>query len=161
MNYIDIIILVFIIIAAVKGYMKGIIYQLASLLSIVFGIYLAIKFSLWAAPFFQKLFSFSLNTSIILAFVLIFILVALGIYFIGKSLEKALDDIELTPINKLAGLVFGVAKTILVLSVLMFFLRFSEKTRQWPSDESKQTSFLFERVESIAPALFPYFVKKD
>jgi membrane protein required for colicin V production len=161
MNYLDIIFAFLIIVSAVDGFRKGLIHQLASLASLILGVYIAVKFSTLSAPFMQQFFSFSENTALIVSFVVLFIAVAIGVYFIGRSIEGFFEDIELGPINKLTGLVFGIAKTIIILSIVIFLLRLVPFTRNWPSDTSRQKSFLFEKVESVAPAIYPYFLKSD
>ena len=158
MNYLDILIIVFIIISAIHGFKNGLIHEIASLASLILGIYLAVKFSGWAATKFQ--FFFSENTSFIVSFIVIFIIVSLGIYFVGKMLEKAFEEAELGPINKLAGMVFNIAKTIIILSVLIFILKFFAFSNKWPNEETRKKSFLFDRVETVAPAIYPLVVKR-
>lgn len=158
MNYLDVIIILLIIFSAIHGYKKGLIHELASLASLVLGIYLAIKFNAWVAEKFQ--YFFSQNTSFIVAFILIFIIVSISIYFIGRMLEKTFEEAELGPINKLAGILFNVAKTVIFLSVLIFVLNFFPFTKNWPSQKTRDTSFFYSKIESVAPSIYPLIVKK-
>jgi membrane protein required for colicin V production len=156
MNYIDIIIAALIIIAAISGFKKGFIHQLASLVALVLGIFLAVKFSKALTPFFQSYITSSENASKIIAFVLIFIVVMILVHLLGKFIEKLLEEVELGIINKIAGLVFGVIKMLFIMSALMIFLQFSIIKFNWPSQQLREGSFLYKPVESVAPAIFPY-----
>jgi membrane protein required for colicin V production len=158
MNYIDVIIIIILIASAVHGYKKGLIHELASLASFILGIYLAIKFSGWAADKLQ--YFLSQNTAFIVAFIVIFLIVSISVYFIGKLLEKTFEEAELGPINKLAGIVFNLAKTVIVLSVLIFVLNFFPATSKWPSQKTRDESYLFVKIESIAPSIYPLVMKK-
>lgn len=158
MNYLDVIIILLIIFSAIHGYKKGLIHELASLASLVLGIYLAIRFNEWVAAKFQ--YFFSQNTSFIVAFVLIFIIVSISIFFIGKMLEKTFEEAELGPINKLAGIVFNIAKTVIFLSVFIFVLNFFSFSKNWPDQATKESSFFYSRIESVAPSIYPLIVKK-
>jgi len=156
MNYLDIILVALIIISAISGFKKGIIHQLASLVALVLGIFLAVKFTKVVAPFFQNYITSSENASKIIAFILIFIVVMILVHLLGKFLEKILEEVELGIINKLAGLVFGIIKMLFIVSALMIFLQFSIIKFNWPSQEVREGSYLYKPIESVAPALFPY-----
>jgi membrane protein required for colicin V production len=158
MNYIDIIIILLLIASAVHGYKKGLIHELASLASFILGIYLAIKFSGWVADKLQ--YFLSQNTAFIVAFIIIFLLVSMSVFFIGKMLEKTFEEAELGPINKLAGVLFNIAKTVIVLSVLIFVFNFFQATRNWPSQKTREESFLFTKIESVAPSIYPLVMNK-
>jgi membrane protein required for colicin V production len=156
MNYFDLIIAVLIVLSAINGFKKGFIYQLASLAALILGIYLAVKFSKVIAPFINSHITSSANASKIIAFVFIFIIVMILVTLLGKFLEKVLEEVELGIINKIAGLVFGVVKSLFVISALMIFLQFSIIKFNWPSQQTREGSFLYKPIESVAPALFPY-----
>jgi membrane protein required for colicin V production len=156
MNYLDIILAILIVLSAVSGFTKGFVHQLASLAALILGIFLAVKFSKVIAPFINAHLTSSENASKIIAFVLIFLVVMILVHLLGKFLEKVLEEVELGLINKIAGLVFGVIKMLFVVSALMIFLQFSIIKFNWPKQETREGSFLYKPVASVAPALFPY-----
>jgi membrane protein required for colicin V production len=156
MNYIDIIIIVILIISAINGYKKGFVHQLFSLAALILGVFIAVKLSKVAAPLIQNSFSFSENTAKVTSFISIFILAAIGIVILGKMVERFFDDIELTSLNKLAGLVFAVIKTVFIVSVLFILLNLTHEKAGWPSEKSTDSSYLYKPIVSIAPAIFPY-----
>jgi membrane protein required for colicin V production len=156
MSYLDIIIIILLVISAISGFRKGLIHQLASLLALIFGIYLAIKFSHFAASFIQLHFTSSANTAKIIAFVVVFIVVVILVHLLGKFLEKTFEEIELGSINKIAGCLFSVAKSVFIISCLMLVLKLSIVNFNWPKQADIDKSFSYKPIESAAPAVFPY-----
>jgi membrane protein required for colicin V production len=156
MSYLDIIIAILVVISAISGFRKGFIHQLASLSALILGIFLAVKFSHILASFIQSHFTSSVNSSKIIAFIIVFILVVIIVQIIGKILEKAFEEIELAPLNKIAGCVFSVIKMVFILSCFMILLRLSIVNFNWPKQHDIENSFMYKPIESAAPAIFPY-----
>jgi membrane protein required for colicin V production len=161
MNYLDLIIAGILIISAISGFSKGFIHQLASLTALILGIFLAVKFSKWVAPFILGHFTSSANAAKISAFVAIFVLVMIAVHLLGRLLEKSFEEVELGQLNKLAGSVFSVAKMIFILSVLMVLMKLSIIRFDWPKEVDIEKSYLYKPVESVAPFVFPYLNFND
>ena len=157
MNYLDVIIAILFIIAIVSGYRKGFIHQLASLAALILGIFLAVKFSKLISPFLQEHFTSSANVAKVLAFVAVFVIVMILVHLLGRFLEKTFDEIELGPLNKIVGSVFSVIKMLLIISSIMILLKLSIIKFNWPNQIDREKSYLYKPVESIVPAIFPYF----
>jgi len=156
MNYLDIIIIIFLFFAAISGFRKGLIHQLAILTALILGIFLAVKFSKLISPFIQTNFVPSENTSKIIAFVIIFISVLISIHLLGNFLEKLFDEVELGLFNKITGCIFGILKMSFIISVFMVMLKFSIVNFNWPNKKDTESSYLYRPIESFAPLLFPY-----
>lgn len=156
MNYLDFILIAILIISAINGYKKGFIHQFASLAGIILGIFLAVKFSKAISPFILNHFTSNENAAKIAAFILVFVLVAIGVFILGKMLERTLEEVELGALNKIAGLAFGLIKTIFIVSALMVLLKISIIKFNWPNEATRQGSFLYKPIESAAPYIFPY-----
>ena len=76
MNYIDLVFGIILIIAAIQGFRKGFIVELASLAALVLGIWGAIKFSDWTAGFISRTTSFHSDHLSTIAFVITFIILS-------------------------------------------------------------------------------------
>jgi membrane protein required for colicin V production len=157
MNYLDIIIAILLLISTITGFKKGFIHQLASLAALFLGIFLAAKFSKLITPFLQQHFTSSLNVTKVLAFVIIFIVVIILVHILGKILEKTFDEIELGPLNKIVGAIFSLVKMLLIISSIMILLKLSIIKFSWPAPTDREKSYLYKPIESIVPAIFPYF----
>lgn len=156
MIWFDYIILFLLIISAVHGYRKGLIHQLASLGGWVLGIYFAVKLSKWLVPSIYPVFINQLQLAKILTFIFILIFVIITLNILGKILEKFFEDIELDWMMKIGGILFSVLKTSLLLSVFMILLHLSIVKLNWPSEEIRERSALYQPIESIVPSIFTY-----
>jgi membrane protein required for colicin V production len=157
MNYLDFLLIIIVVISAIAGYNKGFIRQLASLAALVLGVFLAVKIGSIVYPFINKHFFSSVNVSKVVAFALIFIVVSIGIHLFGKFLEKTFEEVELGHLNKLTGMVFSVAKSVFIISILMVLVRFSVIHLNWPKQVDIEKSYFYKPCESVAPAIFPFF----
>lgn len=121
MSFIDIVFAVLLGFAVYKGLKNGLFVEVASFVALILGIYLAIKFSnLVGAIFTGFVPNWNPKYIEITAFIITFLLVVIGIHLSAKILTKLADFGFLGWINKLAGVVFGLLKTILALSVVLF-----------------------------------------
>ncbi len=89
----------------------------------------------------------------LIAFVLTFILVVIGVVTLGRILEKFIDILLLGFLNKLAGAVFGVLKGMLVLSLLLMLLNYIGAGNLLDKKPAKVQLF-YETVQSVAPLLY-------
>ena len=122
MNVLDIILIIPIVWLMYRGYQKGFIIELSSLVALVLGIYFAINFSGFAADFLTRNFNIGDKYLTIVAFVVTFMLVVFAVFMVGKILEKFINILLLGFINKLAGAAFGVIKAAFLLSVVLWII---------------------------------------
>jgi membrane protein required for colicin V production len=163
MNIFDIIIAVLLIFAFVRGIMKGLFAEVASLVGIIAGVYIAIHYAHFLEFYLAK--STSINwsdqTNGIVAFAITFFVVVILVIFIGKILTKIADVASLGMLNKILGGIFGVLKIALILSVIFTFFGRVNNTIPFIKQETLDESLLYSPVKQIAPALFPSIIKED
>lgn len=121
MSIVDYIIIGLLIWGFISGFRKGLVLQLALIAGIFAGIWLALHGSEQAAGWLREEAGMTGRWVKHLGFMLVFVLVYILAYIGGKALSGALNLMMLGIVNKLAGGVFGVAKMILVSSVLIHF----------------------------------------
>ncbi len=156
MNYLDFIIIILLIISAISGYKKGIVSQVTSITALILGIYLAITLTKNLAPWLVDSFSWSIGFSKIFSVITIFILVLVTVGIVGRAIEKTFEDAELGNLNKIFGLVFSIAKTLIILSIITLALSFFGKVKSFPNKDDMHNSMLYMPVASIIPAICPY-----
>ena len=106
MSFIDIVFAVLLGFAVYKGLKNGLFVEVASLLALVAGIYLAIKFSSLVGAIFTGIVpSWNPKYIEITAFIITFLLVVIGIHLSAKILTKLADFAFLGWINKIAGVI--------------------------------------------------------
>lgn len=155
MTVIDIVLGALILFGLVRGFMKGLFVEVASLVGLVAGVYGAIYFSNYAADFLTERVEWSTQTINMTAFAMTFVVIVIAISLAGKALTKLADFAALGVINKLLGGVFGGLKIALILSVVLMAFNNINKTLPFVDDEAINDSVLYEPVRSLAPMIFP------
>ncbi len=156
MNYLDIIIAIVLFLFGFKGFRKGLIIEVVTLLAFGVGIYGAMHFSDFTAERLQEVMEVNpkyLNT---IAFVLTFILLVILVNVIGKLVTKLIKAMNLSIWNKLGGGVFGMAKGLLLCSTVVLVLN----NLQWMGvvkEEVRKESYLYPYVEKTVPYLYKGF----
>jgi len=160
MGIFDIVIAVILAFGFIRGLMKGLFVEVASLLSLVVGVYGAIHFSYFVGDYLHTKVSWEESYITLVSFVVTFALIVLVISLLGKLFTKLADFAYLGWINKILGGVFGGLKLALILSItLMVFDRFNN-TIPFVDEDAKESSILYEPVRGLARALFPNLIKE-
>lgn len=157
MNTIDVIIAVLLIIGFVRGIFKGLFVEIASLLSLVLGIYAATHFSHFVGNYLANSVSWDERYIKLASFAITFLIAVLGISLLGKMFTKIADAAALGLFNKVLGGVFGALKYALIVSVILLLLGKVDKALPIIPKEQKEQSILYQPVKKIAPILFSEF----
>ena len=156
MNYLDIIIAIILFLFGFKGFRKGLIIEVVTLLAFGVGIYGAMHFSDFTAEHLKDFMEINpkyLNT---VAFILTFILLVVLVNIIGRLVSNAVKAMNLGFFNKLGGFLFGLAKGLLLCSTMVLVLN----NLQWMGlvkEEVKEGSYLYPYVEKTVPYLYKGF----
>lgn len=161
MAVIDIILAALLLYGFVRGLFKGLFVELASLVSLVAGVYGAIHFSYFVGDFLKDSVNWDEKYIAIVAFAITFIVIVLVISLLGKLFTKIADFASLGILNKLLGGVFGALKIGLILSVLLIVFDKLNSTIPFVSEEATQDSILYKPVKELAPMVFPNFLKVE
>ena len=155
MNWIDFIIIILLVFGLARGFINGFIKELASLLALILGIWGAIKFSAFTAERLYDYFDMTGQYVGIIAFLITFVIIVIIIHFIGLLVDKFVETISLGVLNSLLGLVFGVFKTALILSVIFTVLNAIDAKHHFLPKKQIENSKLYNPIADIAPAIFP------
>lgn len=150
MNYLDLVLLIPLAYAAWKGFRKGFVIEIFTLLAFFFGIYAGVHFSDYTA---EKIAGeIDVNTAYMptIAFTVTFLVVGAVVYFAGKAVEKLVQMTALSPMNKMGGLVFGTLKMVLIISVLFSLVESYSEKNDLISAETRKESLLYEPVKAIS-----------
>ena len=128
MTVIDIVLGALILFGLIRGLMKGLFVEVASLVALIAGVYGAIHFSNFAAEFLMERVDWNEKTINITAFAITFVIIVLAISLAGKALTKLADFAALGMLNKLLGAVFGGLKIAMILSVILMIFAKMNKT---------------------------------
>jgi membrane protein required for colicin V production len=156
MNYIDIILLLMLVLAAFGGFRKGFIEELAGLVALILGIWAALHFSGLVAHIMAEYFNFQGNYLSVIAFIITFVVVLILVSLIGSAVSKIVHAVHLGLINRLAGFLFGFIKGALILSIVLVVFNKIDEDVHLLSREAKNNSRLFEPIRYFAPTVFPF-----
>lgn len=160
MAVIDIVLGALLLFGLIRGFMKGLFVEVASLVALVAGVYGAIHFSDYAASFFEDSVDWDEKYVNIVAFAITFVIIVLVIALAGKALTKLADFAALGILNKLLGGVFGVLKIGLILSILLIVFDNMNNAIPFADKEDLEDSILYKPVKSLAPMIFPSILNK-
>ncbi|MEJ6675335.1 MAG: CvpA family protein [Flavobacteriales bacterium] len=161
MNFFDIGIAVLLIFGFVRGVMKGLFVEVASLIALIGGVYGAIHFSYFIVDFLKEYVSWSQEYISLAAFAGTFMVIIITISVLGKMLTKLANFASLGVINKILGGVFGALKIGLILSVVFIFFGKMNNTIPFVNKETLEKSILYAPVKNIAQTIFPSIIKAD
>jgi membrane protein required for colicin V production len=118
---IDILFAITMLLAVFKGWSKGLIVGLFSLLALVAGMAAALKLSGSFALYMQQQIGHPSPLWPVVAFVLIFLAVALVIRLLARAMEKALQLAMLGWLNRLAGILLYILAYAVLFSIALWF----------------------------------------
>ena len=159
MSIIDIVLGALLLFGLIRGAVKGLFVEIASLCALVLGVFGAIHFSYFVADLLESKVDWDEKTMNIVAFATTFVIIVLAISLAGKALTKLADFAALGMLNKLLGGVFGALKIGLILSVLLIVFNKLNKTLPFMEEEELEESILYKPVKSLAPMIFPTLIK--
>ncbi|MCL2276539.1 MAG: CvpA family protein [Treponema sp.] len=126
MNFsvIDIIFLILIGLFMVRCYLKGFVSELLSMAGFALGILAALYFYKNGAEFLRERFWPDLKTiPEVLSFLFLFVIVLIVVKLLAVMLKGIISGIRLGGVDRVLGLIFGLAEGIAVISLMLFFIR--------------------------------------
>jgi membrane protein required for colicin V production len=102
--FIDIVFLLLMLLACVKGYSKGLIVALFSVVGFIAGLAAALKLSAYAAEKLSGTFNTSGKWLPVISFALVFLVVVVLVHLGAKLLQKSVEMVMLGWLNRIAGI---------------------------------------------------------
>lgn len=154
-NWIDVLISILLIWALIKGFRKGFIIELASLLALVLGIFGAIKFADFTAAYLSESVNLPEDYTPLIAFALTFIVIVVGVHFLARLIQGFVKMIALNIFNRIAGAIFSAGKSLLILCFVLFFVESIDQSTKIIPKKVKQNSFFYYPLSGAAFDLMP------
>lgn len=156
MNYLDIIILVLLVAFGYGGLRKGIIIEAATLLGLGLGLYGAFHFSDFTAEQLVQWVEVNPKYLNIISFIVTFVVVAILVNLLGRLVARIVKTLNLGFIDKLGGFLLGIAKGVLLCSLLIMLLNVF-KSKEIIKDDDRESSMLFPYIEATVPYVYQGF----
>lgn len=149
MSYLDLFFGMAIAWGAYSGFSKGLIKELASILGVIIGVFLAKNYYPYLDIKLKPIFESEAGFISILSAILIFLLTIMVFKIIAKFLTKFLKIIALGLLNRIIGSVFGIFKTVLLLCILVFIFSNINNVTGIIKAEKLSQSFFYSKIEKI------------
>jgi len=145
--FIDAAVIILIIFASIKGFRKGFIIAVFSLIAFIAGLAAALKLSTVVAARLADHVNPSFKWLPFISFFLVFILVALIINLAGRLIQKTFETVMLGWINRIAGMLLFIALYIFIFSIFLFYAVQVHFIKQATID----SSFFYPYIQPLGP----------
>lgn len=152
---IDVLFAILMVIALIKGYRRGLIVALFSMVAMIIGMAAALKLSAVAANYLGNTVTASGKWVPVLSFILVFLAVLLLVHLGGKLVEGSFELISMGWLNKLGGIFFYALLYITLFSVFLFY---AEKMH-WIDEAAIRKSVTYPYIQPLAPDIISLFGK--
>jgi membrane protein required for colicin V production len=146
---IDTVALVLLVISIFKGFTKGFIVALFSFLAFIIGLAAALKLSTLAASYIGNAVSISQRWLPVIAFLVVFLIVALAIRLGAKMLEGVVKMAMLGWLNRLGGIILYILIYFFIFSILLFYANQLHLLKP----ETLAASVTYPWIQPIAPKI--------
>lgn len=155
MHLFDLLVLILLALGFFWGLRKGLIQTLASILALILGIYVALKFTGDLAQWFTEWFEWTKKNADWVSFILLFVLTVMSVVTLGKWVTKIAGLVALGWINRLLGAILYAAQTALIMSyVLWFFTQIQLEDYLLP-ENTKTEAKSYALIAGFAPTITP------
>jgi membrane protein required for colicin V production len=152
---IDIVFAIIVVLACIKGFQKGLIIALFSVLAFVIGLAAALKLSAVLANYLDGSLNVSAKWLPVISFALVFFGVVLLVRMGARLVEKTFQMALLGWVNRIGGIVLYAALYIIILSIFLFY---AEKIKLIDPEVIK-ASATYSFVQPWGPAVIDNFGK--
>ncbi|MDR2917801.1 MAG: CvpA family protein [Tannerella sp.] len=155
MNWLDIVCICLAVVGFIKGYSDGFIRQIVTLIALITAIYFCSKVAVYLREFLLKSEWFPEHSVTIVSYVLAFILIVGVIILAGGVIHKLLNVTPLSLLNHLAGGIFALLATVVLLSLTFNLLEGLDHQSVLIPHETKIESRMYVYIKNIVPAIYP------
>ena len=161
MNVLDLIFLIPLLYALYRGFKKGLVYMIASLLALILGIVGAIQLRPVFAGMLDSIFQVDPRHLNVIAFAVAFVVIVLVVHIAAFVVDKVIEAVALDFVDGLLGMVFGVLVTAFVISIILWPINQVNEEHQIIKQKHIDGSLLYKPLSAFAPAVFPYLKKQE
>ncbi len=148
MNALDLVLMLPILLAAIRGYRKGIIVEVFSIVALIVAIIACMKITYEVTTWLEPWFSGSSWLPFI-GYLVTFAGAFLAVRWLGKIFEKVVDMAQFGIVNKSLGAFFSILKTCFMISLLFWLTNRIQLIPQ----ETQNGSLIYTSIKNLAPKL--------
>lgn len=155
MNWLDVLILLPLLVGLVRGLMRGLISEIIAIVVVILGVlgsrFAAPPFSAWLL----KQFAWPEGVCDVVAYVLLFLVIAIILSILARLLTKFLRAIHLGWANRLLGGLFGLCKYGILVLIAVFVMDKTNEAFHW-LDKSPvvQSSVMYPKLVKACAIIY-------
>lgn len=149
MNVLDTIIAIPLVYLLYKGYRRGLIFELSSLLGVVLGCWAAVHFSQYVS----EVLGLKGDGAVLVAFFITFVAVLLISILLGKCVKGLFKAMKFGFLDKLAGALLGFLKAICIVGVILSYVVLIDQHEQVLKPTVKERAVLYRPVYKVGNRL--------
>ena len=153
MNAFDLIVYISLAWAVFKGWRKGFLLQMLSLVAIVAAIYLAAEYGSQVG----LMIGLEASTASIVGFIVIFLAALVGVTILAHMMRAVFRFAGLGIADVVLGIILSVVKVGLIVAVLFAWFDSVNKDYEWASKEYVEESRWYEPISGLVDKVTPYF----
>jgi len=131
------------------------------LLALFAGLYGGFYLSDYASQILRDKAGMSSENMPIISFVVVFAIILVGLYFLGKLITQTVSAGGGEKWNQFGGALFSLTKAALFLSVIFLFVDSLNQKTGFIPDEQKTKSYLYEPLKEFSLTLLPMVKSSD
>lgn len=120
MSLVDILILAVLLIFVIKGFMKGLVREVCSLLGLLAGGWASFRYYHYVAEAIRPFVHLPQHIARVISFILLFLIIGLLFYLLGHLLTAVFRIMLLGSVNRIGGLLFGLLEGAAVLCIVLY-----------------------------------------
>lgn len=152
---IDLIFAILMIVAIIKGFRKGFIIALFSIIAFIVGLAAALKLSAIVANYLEHSTTISNRWLPVLSFILVFFVVVILIQLGGRLIEKSVELVLLGWLNRLGGILLYMILYTIIFSIFLFYASRLDVFQPATIEASR----VYPYVKPLGPAVINAFGK--
>lgn len=156
MNWFDILVAIALLMAFFNGLQKGLVVQLVSLVGLILAIFFAGQLAKNILPWILEVSELSLNVASVISYIAAFALIMVVVSLIGSAIQKLIDAVHLSFLNKLLGAVISLGISTVILSLILNLVLMLDPQEKIIKRNIKENSFFYEKIKRVVPAIVPY-----
>jgi len=160
-SYIDLLLLIPFGLAIWRGWKNGLVMEIFYLLALFAGLYGGFYLSDYAAQLLTEKFDFTSENLPVISFVVVFAIILMGLFFLGKLITQTVSAGGAEKWNQLGGALFSVTKASLFISIIFLFVDSINQKTGFIPEEQKNKSYLYEPLRTFCITVLPMVKGSD
>ena len=156
MSVFDLVFLALVAVSAAVGLWKGFILQLFGLAGLFVGVFVAYRLSTKIAGWWSNQFAVDIVAAKVVTFIILMIAVCVLIILCAKLLTKVANFTMLGWVNRLFGMIFGVAQTVLIFAAVAYAIDSLKLSEISSLKKDLSKSAAHKPLTETAKLVFPY-----